>query len=79
LQNDQSPRELSIEPAALDARRSAEFVGVSRAHWMRQCAAGNTPAGVRLGARRLWARAELEAWLLAGCPSRAQWERRHKP
>ena len=36
--------------------------------------AGKLPAPIRLGGRTLWRRAELEAWVAAGCPSRERWE-----
>jgi len=62
-----------IDPAALDARAVAAFVSVSRAHWLRLVASGRAPQGVKLGARRVWSRAELRAWIDAGAPSLAKW------
>ncbi len=31
--------------------------------------AGRLPAGVKLGSLRRWDKAELEAWISAGCPA----------
>lgn len=36
---------------------------------------GRMPPAVRIGRRRLWPRAVLEAWAAAGCPPAATWER----
>ena len=63
---------LAVEPAAFDARGAAQFLCISRAHLMRLVASGRAPAGVKLGTRRIFPRAELAAWLAAGCPVR--WE-----
>jgi predicted DNA-binding transcriptional regulator AlpA len=40
----------------------------------RDDAAGRLPRAVRIGRRKLWRRAEIDAWLLAGCPPRSEWE-----
>jgi predicted DNA-binding transcriptional regulator AlpA len=67
------------DPAALDPllipdTAAARLAGVSRATWWRLHAAGRTPAPVRLGRKVLWRRAELAAWIGAGCPDRRGWE-----
>ena len=38
-------------------------------------AAGEIPPGRKIGRRRLWARAEILAWLRAGRPSSGTWKR----
>ncbi len=35
---------------------------------------GQLPAPVRLGGRWRWRRAEICAWIEAGCPDRVKWE-----
>ena len=39
----------------------------------RDQAAGRLPPPVRIGGSRLWRRAEIEAWVKAGCPDAATW------
>jgi predicted DNA-binding transcriptional regulator AlpA len=63
-----------VQPAAFDARAAAAFVGVSRAHWLRLAASGRAPRGMKLGARRVWSRAELSAWIEAGAPALVRWQ-----
>jgi predicted DNA-binding transcriptional regulator AlpA len=67
------------EPLAVEALQvpdtvAARLAGVSRATWWRLHAAAKTPAAVKLGRKRLWNRAELEAWIAAKCPGRREWE-----
>lgn len=61
------------EPAALSAPDAAAYVGVSRAHWLRLVASGRAPRGMKLGARRVWSRAELGRWIQAGAPALVLW------
>lgn len=68
---------VAVDPAAFDARGSAAFVAVSRAHWLRLVASGRAPRGMKLGARRVWSRAELTAWIEAGAPPLARWMTMH--
>lgn len=50
--------------------------GISRGQWYKLAGSGRTPAAVRLGTRRpVYVLAELAAWLAAGAPDRAEWER----
>jgi predicted DNA-binding transcriptional regulator AlpA len=42
-------------------------------------ASGKLPAPIRIGtrgARPRWRREEIEAWIVAGCPPRTEWEAR---
>lgn len=66
-------RDRQPEPAALRAPDAASFCGVSSASWARLHSASLIPAPVRLGGCVLWSRRELEAFLLAGAPSREVW------
>lgn len=64
------------ERLALTAKDAATLCGISRAQWWKLHSAGKTPAPVRLGTKApRWRRAELVAWLDAGCPNRLTWER----
>ena len=48
------------------------LVRMSKRAWLRLCDAGRAPWGVKLGGRRLWDAAELDAWIAGGCrPVRA--------
>lgn len=53
---------------------AAAMCKVSRAAFYRMCAAGKTPAKVKLGRSTRWRRQELLDWIKAGCPSREKWE-----
>jgi predicted DNA-binding transcriptional regulator AlpA len=53
---------------------SAALAAVSRATWHRLRAAGKLPPSVRLGRKVLWRRAEVVAWIEAGCPDGPTWE-----
>jgi predicted DNA-binding transcriptional regulator AlpA len=59
----------------LDARNAATALGVGRSLFYQLCARRIGPLSVKLGERSLWARAELEAWAAAGCPTRGEWLR----
>jgi predicted DNA-binding transcriptional regulator AlpA len=65
-----------VEPALLRARDAAKLCGISLASWWRWDAAGRMPRGVKIGGARLWSRAELLAWIAAGCLERAEWQAR---
>jgi hypothetical protein len=36
---------------------------------------GKLPRPIKLGARTVWVLSEIRAWLSAGAPERAEWER----
>jgi hypothetical protein len=54
--------------------------GISRGQWFKLAASGRTPLpSARLGTRRpVYLIAELEAWLKAGAPDRATWQRQRE-
>ena len=61
-------------PLLMDARGAARLVGVSTRTWWAFHSAGRTPLPIRLGCRcTRWRRAELIAWIEAGCPARDRW------
>lgn len=68
------PRIVAVEPGAFDSCGSAQFLCISRAHFMRLVSSGRAPAGAKLGARRIWSRTELASWLEAGCPPLVKWQ-----
>lgn len=61
------------EPLLLDAQHTARLLGICRAGVYRGVANGRIPAPVRIGRRTLWRRAELLAWVNAGCPPVSRW------
>lgn len=65
-------------PRALlvDAKRAAEMCGKSLRTWRAWDARGLIPRPVRLARSTLWRVAELDEWVAAGCPPRAEWEAR---
>jgi predicted DNA-binding transcriptional regulator AlpA len=52
---------------------AARMAGVSRATWHRLRAGGKLPATVKLGRAVRWRRAEIVAWIEAGCPDSRTW------
>ncbi len=65
--------EADVEPMHIDDWTSAALAGVHRSTWQRLRAAGKVPPCVRLGRRVLWRRAEIVAWIEAGCPDSREW------
>lgn len=63
-----------VDPELLDAVLLAALLGVSLRHVRGLHARGLLPGPVRLGSRVLWRRAEVRAWISAGCPARERWE-----
>lgn len=53
---------------AVDTFAAAELIGISESHFRILVSGGRVPPGFKLGRRRLWAVAELQAWVLAGAP-----------
>jgi predicted DNA-binding transcriptional regulator AlpA len=43
------------------------LVQMSKRAWLRLCDGGRAPWGIKLGGRRLWDAAELDAWIAGGC------------
>ena len=58
---------IDIDQLSLLLRRSV-------ASLERDQAAGRLPAQVYVGGSRRWRRAEVEAWVAAGCPARVRWD-----
>ena len=62
-------------PALLiDIRQLAQMLNRSVGSLERDQTFGRLPKPVRIGGSRQWRRAEIEAWVLAGCPHQAAWE-----
>src|SRR5690242_15813556 len=62
-------------PLLLKAAQAARLLGRSERSVWRDHAKGLIPAPVRLGGTTMWRRDELFAWVAAGCPPRAGWDR----
>ncbi len=61
-------------PLAVDDQGLAEFLQVSRSHVRELDRSGWLPRPVKLGGSARWVVSEVEDWLLAGAPPRADWE-----
>ena len=58
-------------PLLLRANEAARLCAMSRSHWYRLYDLGRLPEPVRLGEKTVrWRRADLIAWVAAGCPPR---------
>jgi predicted DNA-binding transcriptional regulator AlpA len=68
---------LSDDAMLIDDRAAAALAGISRSTWHVLRAAGRVPPCVRLGIGRRkiirWRRAEIAAWIEAGCPDGQTW------
>jgi prophage regulatory protein len=55
-------------------KQTARLLGIGTATLWRKHAAGQVPEPVRIGRAVVrWRKKELEAWIAAGCPARANW------
>lgn len=64
----------SIEPMLLPVQAAAMLLGMSAKALRRADQAGKVPAPVRVGRNVRWRKAELVAWVNAGCPDRETWQ-----
>jgi predicted DNA-binding transcriptional regulator AlpA len=60
-------------PLLQDIDALASLLSRSIPSLRRDDAAGRLPQAVRLGGSKRWRRAEIEAWIEAGCPERERW------
>ncbi len=65
----------TTERLAIPASEVAKLLGISQRHLWNLSTTGRLPRPDRLGRSVRWNRAELEAWLAAGGPTRDKWER----
>ena len=63
----------TVESALMGVNDVAEFLGVSTRQVWNLRSQGLLPDPVRLGRSSRWRRAELAAWVGAGCPARDEW------
>ncbi len=69
------PSQRGGESLLLSAREVARLLRVSERHLYTLQARGELPAPVRLGRCVRWPTRELQEWIEAGSPRRADWER----
>ena len=69
-------KKVEDRPVALtaNAKQVAVMLGVSVRQVWRLHATGRLPRAIRLGNCVRWRRAEIEAFVEAGCPTREKWE-----
>jgi excisionase family DNA binding protein len=63
-----------MESGLVNVKAAAALVGCSDRHVWGLARSGRMPRPVRLGRAVRWRRAELLAWIQAGCPARERWE-----
>lgn len=61
------------EPLLIADTEAARLAGLGRSTWHRLRAAGKVPPPVKLGRSCRWRRAEIVAWIEAGCPDAKIW------
>jgi excisionase family DNA binding protein len=71
-------RESKIDtPLTVGVGDAARLLGISRSTFWRWDTDGLLgPIGTKIGGKRLWSTAELEAWVAAGMPRRREWAKR---
>jgi predicted DNA-binding transcriptional regulator AlpA len=58
----------------VDANVAAAICGIKRSRFYGLVTSGAAPAPLKLGAKlKRWRRAELSAWIAAGCPAASVW------
>jgi predicted DNA-binding transcriptional regulator AlpA len=68
---------VSVTPLLVDAEILGRMLHTSRRTVFAWRKSGRLPAPIAgLGHKTLWSRPEIEEWVRAGCPPRAEWERR---
>jgi predicted DNA-binding transcriptional regulator AlpA len=71
---------MTDESPLVDRAGAAAILTISVAKFDRMVKAGLAPCGVSVGTRSVrWLRAELLAWLHAGCPDQSSWELMKSP
>jgi predicted DNA-binding transcriptional regulator AlpA len=74
-----SPLPIATADALLvRAEGAARICAMSLRSWRSWDAAGLVPSPIRIKRSTFWRKAELEAWVAAGCPRRAEWEAHKK-
>ena len=58
---------VQANPLLVRVETAAELLALSKRSFERLLAAGRLPTPIRLGRRRLWRMADLEAFVAAGC------------
>ena len=74
LSNTRTQSTIADPNSLLISDREAAFLcRCSRSHWHTLRAADKVPPSVKLGRAVRWRRAEIEAWIAAGCPDGPTW------
>jgi predicted DNA-binding transcriptional regulator AlpA len=63
-----------IVPEAMNGADAAKFCGLSTSKFYDANSRGMVPSPVQVDGVARWLRAELAAWLRAGCPPRVRWQ-----
>lgn len=69
-----TPAAAPPEPLLVDIRQLSILLKRSVGSLERDQAAGRLPAHLYVGGSKRWRLAEVEAWVVAGCPVREEWE-----
>ena len=65
----------NLPPLLLTAQQAANLCGVALRTWRSRDSGGLIPRPIRVGSRStMWRYSELQQWVEAGCPPRAEWE-----
>jgi predicted DNA-binding transcriptional regulator AlpA len=68
----------TAEPVMIDVKAVAAMLGCSTRHVTRLEEAELMPPAIKLGRLSRWQRETILAWVAAGCPDRAAWEKSRK-
>ncbi len=73
-QREEVPATESESSLLIDIQQLAKMLKRSAASLERDQNARRLPAQIYVGGSKRWRRAEIEAWVAAGCPIRTEWE-----
>jgi predicted DNA-binding transcriptional regulator AlpA len=73
-----TPTSDNAESLLVDIRALARLLTRSVGSLERDLSRGLLPKPIRLGGSRKWRRAEIAAWVEAGCPAQEEWEKRNQ-
>ena len=63
-----------MSPLLVPPAEAAKLIGVGKSLFYQMASDGRLgPMAIELGSKRLFRVAELQAWVLQGCPPRHQW------
>ena len=61
-----------LDPLLVGSDGAARLAGLSRSMWLKLARQERCPAPLVIGAKKLWRVSDIQDWVDAGCPARAE-------